>query len=172
MVPTNGTTASMHNPSKTMSSAPIDKSFEEIIQESAEIAVVPLQRPSASSLTTLLQQALHTNDIILLQQAFMITQPLLIQATLARLPASLLPALLKTLCELLGKPTRITTLLVWFRSLLSTHTSILMTHPALLRDVQLILLARVKNAAKVHMLNGKLNLVLGHTRETLGRVTA
>lgn len=155
----------IHNPSKTLSANPIEKTFQEIISEQEPVENVKPERPNANSLTTLLQQGLHTNDITLLQQAFAISQPSLIASTLQRLSVTLIPALLKTMCELLGKPNRINTLLAWFRCLLAVHTSVLTTHAGLLKNVQGILNERVKNNMAVHMLNGKLSLVLGKEKE-------
>lgn len=95
---------------------------------------------NAASLTTLLSQALKSGDRELLETALHITDPVVIDTTVSKLPSPQAPLLLAALLERMQtKPNRTPQLLPWLRSCLSCQASSLMCNGAASRPVLLAL---------------------------------
>jgi U3 small nucleolar RNA-associated protein 5 len=95
----------------------------------------PLAAPSATSLSTVLTQALRTNDQELLDSCLRVNDVDTIYATIERLPSPLVGALLQKLAERLHKrPGRPGMLMVWVQWSLATHGGYLATQSNLIRQ--------------------------------------
>ncbi|KAL1605377.1 Small subunit (SSU) processome component [Paraconiothyrium brasiliense] len=95
----------------------------------------PLAAPSATSLSTVLTQALRTNDQELLDSCLRVNDVDTIYSTIERLPSPLVGALLQKLAERLHKrPGRPGMLMVWVQWSLATHGGYLATQPNLIKQ--------------------------------------
>lgn len=84
--------------------------------------------PKADSLTTVLSQALHTNDESLLEYCLNVTNRTVINATISRLPAPFIVPLLTSLIhKFQGSPNRGPTLMQWVHQILVSHTAYLLS---------------------------------------------
>ncbi|KAK7189233.1 U3 small nucleolar RNA-associated protein [Paraphaeosphaeria sporulosa] len=95
----------------------------------------PLAAPSATSLSTVLSQALRTNDQDLLDSCLRVNDVDTIYSTIERLPSPLVGALLQKLAERLHKrPGRPGMLMVWVQWSLATHGGYLATQSSLIKQ--------------------------------------
>ncbi|KAF2446856.1 NUC189-domain-containing protein [Karstenula rhodostoma CBS 690.94] len=95
----------------------------------------PLAAPSATSLSTVLSQALRTNDQDLLDSCLRVNDVDTIYSTIERLPSPLVGALLQKLAERLHKrPGRPGMLMVWVQWSLATHGGYLATQSNLIKQ--------------------------------------
>ncbi|KAF1978019.1 NUC189-domain-containing protein [Bimuria novae-zelandiae CBS 107.79] len=95
----------------------------------------PLTAPSATSLSTVLTQALKTNDQELLDSCLRVNDVDTIYSTIERLPSPLVGGLLQKLAERLHKrPGRPGMLMVWVQWSLATHGGYLATQPHLMKQ--------------------------------------
>lgn len=95
----------------------------------------PLAAPSATSLSTVLSQALRTNDQELLDSCLRVNDVDTIYSTIERLPSPLVGALLQKLAERLHKrPGRPGMLMVWVQWSLATHGGYLATQSNLIKQ--------------------------------------
>lgn len=95
----------------------------------------PLAAPSATSLSTVLTQALRTNDQELLDSCLRVNDVDTIYSTIERLPSPLVGALLQKLAERLHKrPGRPGMLMVWVQWSLATHGGYLATQSSLIKQ--------------------------------------
>ncbi|KAJ4355987.1 Small subunit (SSU) processome component [Didymosphaeria variabile] len=95
----------------------------------------PLAAPSATSLSTVLTQALRTNDQELLDSCLRVNDVDTIYSTIERLPSPLVGALLQKLAERLHKrPGRPGMLMVWVQWSLATHGGYLATQSNLIKQ--------------------------------------
>ncbi|KAI5795686.1 Dip2/Utp12 family-domain-containing protein [Geopyxis carbonaria] len=104
------------------------------------LAVQPTKRipntPSAGALTSVLTQALKTNDTALLESCLNSTSPTTIRNTVRKLPSPLAVTLLERLAERLArKPARAGGLGAWVRWTLVAHGGYLVTLPNLMRTL-------------------------------------
>ena len=92
--------------------------------------------PSAGALTSVLTQALKTNDTALLESCLSSTSPTTIRNTVRKLPSPLAVTLLERLAERLArKPGRAGSLGEWVRWTLVAHGGYLVTLPNLVRTL-------------------------------------
>jgi U3 small nucleolar RNA-associated protein 5 len=92
--------------------------------------------PQAQSLSTLLIQALQTNDKIQFEACLGVTDQKVIEDTVARLPLGrVVPFLAKVIGKFESSPSRGVTLTRWIRAVLTQHTSHLMSAPDLVRQL-------------------------------------
>ncbi|KAG0178759.1 WD repeat-containing protein 43 [Apophysomyces sp. BC1034] len=88
--------------------------------------------PSAGSLQQVLMQALHSNDMQLLEACLQHNKPEVINSTVKRLPTTcVIPLLLQLVTRFQEKPGRALDMLTWVRSILYIHSTYLMTVPDL-----------------------------------------
>jgi hypothetical protein len=119
---------------------------------------------SASSLTSLLQQALQSNDSQLLEHCLGASDPEVIDTTISRLPpATALACLHKIVERLERRPNRARALVVWVRVVLFRHTSYLITVPELVNSLARLYQTvdtRLLSFKKFLKLSGRLELLL------------
>jgi hypothetical protein len=119
---------------------------------------------SASSLTTLLQQALQSNDSQLLEHCLGASDPEVIDTTIARLPPATALAFLHKIVERLERrPNRARALVIWVRVVLFRHTSYLVTVPELVNSLARLYQTvdtRLVSFKKFLKLSGRLELLL------------
>ncbi|KAF7727304.1 WD repeat-containing protein 43 [Apophysomyces ossiformis] len=91
-----------------------------------------LSIPSAGSLQQVLMQALHSNDMQLLEACLQHNKVEVINSTVKRLPTTcVIPLLLQLVARFQEKPGRALDMLTWVRSILYIHSTYLMTVPDL-----------------------------------------
>lgn len=117
----------------------VDSAFVGANADSRELANAsirrPLTAPSATSLGTVLTQALRTNDQELLDSCLRVNDVDTIYSTIERLPSPLVGGLLQKLAERLHKrPGRPGMLMVWVQWSLATHGGYLATQPQLMKQ--------------------------------------
>ncbi|KAJ3106543.1 WD repeat-containing protein 43 [Phlyctochytrium planicorne] len=126
--------------------------------------VKPLRKPTATSLHSMLAQAVHSNDKQLLETTLTVSDPRIILATVRRLQPSLVVPLLDMLVgRLQAKPNRAAALIDWVRSIVVAHAAFLMTDPALVKHLGALYQAldsRVSTFEKLIKLSGRLDLVM------------
>ncbi|KAJ3061042.1 hypothetical protein HDU99_005692, partial [Rhizoclosmatium hyalinum] len=87
-----------------------------------------LKTPTATSLHNLLTQSIHSGDTQLLEQCLQVSDPVVITATIKRLPAAQVVPLLNLLTvRLQMRPTRAKSLIEWIRAVVICHAAFLMT---------------------------------------------
>ncbi|KAI9338763.1 Dip2/Utp12 family-domain-containing protein [Obelidium mucronatum] len=122
-----------------------------------------LKTPTANSLHNLLTQAVHSGDAQLLEQCLQVSDPVVITATVKRLPASQVVPLLNLLTvRLQMKPTRAKSLVEWVRAVVVCHAAFLMTNPSLVSHLSTLhstLSTRTETFTKLLKLSGRLDLV-------------
>ncbi|KAK9674710.1 Small subunit (SSU) processome component [Basidiobolus ranarum] len=92
--------------------------------------------PKANSLVHILVQALHSNDIQLLEGCLNNTNTEIINNTVKRLPPTyVIPFLAQVIPRFQAKPNRGSALLRWIKSVLTLHTAYLMTVPDLVKHI-------------------------------------
>lgn len=103
---------------------------------SPALAKKDIQPPSAGSLTTVLTQALKTNDTTLLESCLHTTDSSSILATVRRLNSTMAVSLLESLAERIARrPGRAGSLGVWVRWTLVAHGGYLVSLPDLMRTL-------------------------------------
>lgn len=123
----------------------------------------PLSAPSATSLGTVLTQALRTNDQDLLDSCLRIIDVDTIYATVERLPSPLVATLLQKLAERLHKkPGRAGILMVWVQWSLAAHGGYLASQPQLVRQLATlnkVLKERASGLQPLLSLKGRLDML-------------
>lgn len=119
--------------------------------------------PNATSLGTVLTQALKTNDVELLESCFQVSELESIRATVERLPSAHATALLQKLSERMHKrPGRAGSLMVWVQWTVVAHGGYLASQPAAMRELQTlhqVVKQRATGLAPLLALKGKLDLL-------------
>ncbi|KAI9099254.1 WD40-repeat-containing domain protein [Phlyctochytrium arcticum] len=119
--------------------------------------------PTANSLHQMLSQAIHTNDVQLLEQALQIHDSDIITTTIRRLPPShVVPLLDQLMVRLQRRPNRARQLVEWVRAVLLVHSSYLMSLPQLTHNLSALyqtLDSRASVFSKLLRLSGRLDLV-------------
>ncbi|KAK1240050.1 hypothetical protein MKX08_007492 [Trichoderma sp. CBMAI-0020] len=130
--------------------------------ESSRSAIAP---PSHQSLTTVLTQALKSDDTDLLESCLHTTDIPTIQNTIERIDSSLAGVLLNKLAARLHRrPGRAGTLMTWVQWTLVAHGGALAAQPKLLHDLnslQKVLAERAKGLNSLLALKGKLDILEG-----------
>jgi U3 small nucleolar RNA-associated protein 5 len=149
----------------------------ELIRRNAEEDTLELggnERPDASSLSTLLQQALQSKDNAMLEYCLRARDVKVIANTIKRVSSVKILELLEILVLKFEKsPGRCARLCPWMRSILLHHTAYLMTQPDLVQSLS-ALYQILENRLKVHdalqKLSGRLSLVIGQIHESSASV--
>ncbi|KAI7236484.1 hypothetical protein KC330_g3665 [Hortaea werneckii] len=119
--------------------------------------------PSATSLGTVLTQALKTNDKDLLESCFQVTELASIRSTIQRLQSHQASVLLQRLAERIHKrPGRTSNLMVWVQWTLVTHGGYLATQPEVMkriRSLSQVVRERASGLQPLLRLKGKLDLL-------------
>ena len=122
-----------------------------------------LTAPSASSLGTVLNQALRTDDTELLESCFATTDVAVVHNTIERLDSALAGTLLSHLATRLHRrPGRAGTLMNWVQWTLVVHGGALAAQPdamAKLSSLQKVLATRARGLNSLLILKGKLDLL-------------
>lgn len=134
------------------------------------------ERPDASSLSTLLEQALQSKDNAMLEYCLRTRDAKVISQTIKRVASVKVLELLEILVLKFEKsPGRCARLCPWIRSILLHHTAYLMTQPDLVTSLS-ALYQILENRLKVHdalqRLSGRLSLVIGQIHEAQSAATA
>ncbi|KAF9987610.1 WD repeat-containing protein 43 [Modicella reniformis] len=120
--------------------------------------------PKANSLQQMLIQALHSNDLQLLEACLTFNNVEVIRNTVRRLPTTyVVPFLTQVIHKFQQKPNRGEALLEWIKVVLLIHTAYLMTVPDLVKKLSNFyqtLDARVSVFQKLLSLHGRLDLVM------------
>jgi len=120
--------------------------------------------PKANSLQQMLIQALHSNDLQLLEACLTFNNVEVIRNTVRRLPtAYVVPFLTQVIHKFQQKPNRGEALLEWIKAVLLIHTAYLMTVPDLIKKLSNFyqtLDSRVSVFQKLLNLHGRLDLVM------------
>jgi U3 small nucleolar RNA-associated protein 5 len=123
----------------------------------------PLSAPSATSLGTVLTQALKTNDKDLLDSCLRVIDVDTIYATVERLPSPLVANLLQKLAErLYKKPGRAGILMVWVQWSLAAHGGYLASQPQLVKQLSTlnkVLKERASGLQPLLSLKGRLDML-------------
>lgn len=131
----------------------------------------PLAAPSATSLATVLAQALRTNDQELLDSCLRVNHVDTVYATIERLPSPLVGTLLQKVAERLHKrPGRPGMLMVWVQWSLSAHGGYLAAQPQLVKQLvtlNKVLRERASGLQPLLSLKGRLDML--HTQLELRR---
>jgi len=119
--------------------------------------------PSGASLTTVLTQALKTNDTTLLESCLQTTDLATIRSTIQRLSSPLASALLSSLATRLHRrPGRAGSLMVWIQWTLVTHGGYLATQPELIKQLAAlnrVIDERARGLQGLLALKGKLDML-------------
>lgn len=123
----------------------------------------PLAKNSASSLGTVLTQALRTNDQELLDSCLRVIDVETVYATVERLPSPLVGNLLQKLAERLQqKPGRAGILMVWVQWSLAAHGGYLASQPQLVKQLDAlnrVLKERASGLQPLLSLKGRLDML-------------
>ncbi|KAL0088401.1 WD40-repeat-containing domain protein [Phycomyces blakesleeanus] len=119
--------------------------------------------PSAGTLQNVLIQALHSNDVQLLEACLSHTRIDIVHRTVQRLPANhVIPLLFQLISRFQEKPNRGRNMLIWINAVLTLHTAYLMTVPDLVNKLSgfyQALDSRVGVFPKLLSLRGRLDMV-------------
>lgn len=118
--------------------------------------------PSGHSLSTVLTQALRTNDQSLLETCFHETDTGTIRLTIQRMDSSLAGLLLQKLAERVSRPGRYAQLLVWIQWICVAHGGIVASRPDALqkiRNLNSALTRRSHALDSLLLLKGKLDML-------------
>jgi U3 small nucleolar RNA-associated protein 5 len=137
--------------------------------EDAEKVMEQGEKPDASSLSSVLEQALQTKDNSMLEYCLRTRDPKIINNTIKRVSSVKILQLLDAIVVKFEKsPGRCSRLCPWIRSILLNHTAYLMTQPDLVQNLS-ALYQILENRLKVHeqlqKLSGRLSLVIGQINE-------
>jgi U3 small nucleolar RNA-associated protein 5 len=138
-------------------------------REQGTQALVPMPQdralavPTATSLGTVLTQALRTNDRELLETCFQMTDIPSIRSTIQRLQSPLVASLLQRLAERLHKrPGRAGNLMVWVQWSLVSHGGYLASQPDVLKKLKTlsrVIKDRANGLQSLVTLKGKLDML-------------
>ncbi|KAG9936771.1 NUC189-domain-containing protein, partial [Aureobasidium melanogenum] len=138
-------------------------------REEGTQALVPMSQdrslalPTATSLGTVLTQALRTNDRDLLETCFQMTDLPSIRSTIQRLQSPLVASLLQRLAERLHKrPGRAGNLMVWVQWSLVSHGGYLASQPDVLKKLKTlsrVIKERANGLQSLVTLKGKLDML-------------
>uniref|UniRef100_A0AAV1V595 Small-subunit processome Utp12 domain-containing protein n=1 Tax=Peronospora matthiolae TaxID=2874970 RepID=A0AAV1V595_9STRA len=122
-------------------------------------------KPDASSLASVLEQALQARDNALLEYCLRLRDAKIIGRTVARVSPSRVLALLEVIVHKLERsPNRFSRLCVWLRAVLLHHTAYLVAQPDLVSSLSALyqlLETRLQVHEQMQKLSGRLALVLG-----------
>lgn len=153
-------------PSFAPSSAP--RAFDEALTARTLMMIDAGETPKAESLQAVLVQALHTDDVALLESVLAVSDDEVIYNTVARLPSNYVAPFLTTTIELFrAKPARGLVLVRWIRCTLSLHVAYLTTVPNLMLSLSALyntVDARVSLFKRYLKLSGRLDLVLSQIK--------
>lgn len=137
---------------------------EEEDEEEREDDVTKIPMASATSLVSILDQALQTKDNTLLEYCLRSNDPEVVDATVKRLPSQrVIPFLTTIVAKFEKRPTRAVFLCLWIKSILMNHTAFLMATPDLIQNLSLLYQtfeARLRVFQPLHRVSGRLDLVL------------
>lgn len=123
----------------------------------------PLTAPSATSVGTILTQALRTNDQEMLDSCLRLNDVDMVYATIERLPSPLVGTLIQKLAERLHKrPGRPGMLMVWVQWSISAHGGYLATQPQLVKQLSTlnkVLKERASGLQPLLALKGRLDML-------------
>lgn len=144
----------------------------ELVRVDASDAVNQSEKPDASSLSSVLEQALQSKDNAMLEYCLRTRDAKTIGNTIKRVSSVKVLELLEILVMKFEKsPGRCARLCPWIRSILLHHTAYLMTQPDLVQNLS-ALYQILENRLKVHdqlqKLAGRLSLVIGQIHEASG----
>jgi U3 small nucleolar RNA-associated protein 5 len=135
-------------------------------------AAVLGETPTASSLVTLMDQALQSGDDALLEQCLGCEDATVVDGTARRLPPARVVQLLKKLMAKFEKrPSRGVLLTRWLVAVLRSHTAFLMGIPDLssqLAGLSQMLENRLATYAKLAALGGRLDLLMSQVSSRAG----
>lgn len=145
----------------------VEASFEDPQDHSKSLTTAPISKsiqiPSATSLGTVLSQALRTNDSQLLESCLHMSDILVIRSTIQRLDSSLATNLLAKLAERLHlRPNRAGLLMIWIQWTLVSHGGYLAGQPELMRKLgalHKVLRERANGLQPLLALKGKLDML-------------
>ncbi|KAF2847209.1 U3 small nucleolar RNA-associated protein-like protein 5 [Plenodomus tracheiphilus IPT5] len=144
----------------------VEAAFDEPTESQALAAATnsrPLAAPNASSLGTVLTQALRTNDVELLNSCLQVMDVDTIYATVERLPSPLVGKLVQKLAERLHKkPGRAGMLMVWVQWALAAHGGYLASQPQLVAQfatLNRVLKQRSSGLQPLLALKGRLDML-------------
>ncbi|EWC47662.1 hypothetical protein DRE_03282 [Drechslerella stenobrocha 248] len=124
--------------------------------------------PNSTSLTTVITQALKTDDRALLETCLQVTKSDMIESTIQRLDSLLAANLVVKLAEMIArKPGRAGSLMVWIQKTLVNHGGYLLTLPDLVRtmaSLQRVLGKRAEALPKMLALRGRLNMLVAQMK--------
>ncbi|CAI5719226.1 unnamed protein product [Peronospora destructor] len=122
-------------------------------------------KPDASSLASVLEQALQARDNALLEYCLRLRDAKIIGRTVARVSASRVLALLEVIVRKIERsPNRFSRLCPWLRAILLHHTAYLVAQPDLVSSLSALyqlLETRLQVHEQMQKLSGRLALVLG-----------
>lgn len=127
------------------------------------------KKPDASSLSQVLEQAVHTKDKAMLEYVLRIKDQKVIQRTIKRVSSTKILTFLNFIvikCE--KNPTRCQHLCTWIRAILMHHTSYLMAQPDVVQNLSglyQILQQRIEMYMPLQKLSGRLSLLLGQLND-------
>lgn len=146
---------------------PID--VQSTFPQDGQHAVVPatgkqvLAAPTGTSLSTILTQALRTNDKDMLETCFQMTDQQSIRQTIQRLQSHLIGPLMQRLAERIHRrPGRTGHLMTWIQWSLVAHGGYLVTQPEImgkLRALNQVLRERAQGLQPLLQLKGKLDML-------------
>lgn len=144
----------------------------ELVRVDASELVHQGEKPDASSLSSVLEQALQSKDNAMLEYCLRTRDAKTIGNTIKRVSSVKVLELLEILVMKFEKsPGRCARLCPWIRSILLHHTAYLMTQPDLVQNLS-ALYQILENRLKVHdqlqKLAGRLSLVIGQIHEAGG----
>lgn len=141
-----------------------DFESEDVINEKTK-SLMPQGKPQASSLATVLEQALQSGDNSMLEYVLQVVDQQVINATIGRLPSiRVIPFLSRVAEKFEKRPTRGVVLCRWIRSILMLHASFLMSVPDVAKKLSFLyqtMEARCRHFQQVQQLAGRMKLALG-----------
>ncbi|KAF2090292.1 NUC189-domain-containing protein [Saccharata proteae CBS 121410] len=145
----------------------VEDAFVDPVAESRALAPVTgnraLSAPSATSLGTVLTQALKTNDKDLMESCFEMNDLDSVRSTIERLPSTLVARLLSRLAERLHKrPGRAGNLMVWVQWALVSHGGYLAGRQDIMRELgslNRVIRERASGLQPLLTLKGKLDML-------------
>ena len=152
-----------HEPDEVDVDAAFDSSGSPPHQLARNSDTKPLSIPSATSLTTVLTQALRTNDNELLESCFRINDGDSIRTTIDRLQSNLVSKLLQRIAERLYKrPGRAGNLMIWVQWSIVAHGGYLASQPEIVKQLaslNRVLRERAASLQPLLALKGKLDML-------------
>nr|CCA23810.1 conserved hypothetical protein [Albugo laibachii Nc14] len=127
------------------------------------------KKPDASSLSQVLEQAIHTKDKAMLEYVLRIKDQKVIQRTIKRVSSTKILTFLNFIvikCE--KTPSRCQHLCTWIRAILMHHTAYLMGQPDVVQNLSGLyqtLQHRIEMYAPLQKLSGRLSLLLGQLND-------